>query len=92
MFKVMKQIRFILYGLFVAFFCACTENRIESSLVTGDQEGELEEVSLTLKSLPIKVIGEEYESEMQGKDTRQDDNSDVKESAIDNIWVFQYNT
>ena len=86
----MKQIRFILYGLFVAFFCACTENRIESSLVTGDQEGELEEVSLTLKSLPIKVIGEEYESEMQGKDTRQDDNSDVKESAIDNIWVFQY--
>lgn len=88
----MKQVRFILYGLFMALLYACTENRFESLPVSSDPDGELIEVSLALESMPVKVIGEEWKPGEQGIDTRQADATNVDENAINNIWVFQYNS
>ena len=88
----MKQVRFIFYGLFMALLYACTENRFESLPVSGGPDGELIEVSLALESMPVKVIGEEWKAEEQGIDTRQADATNVDENAINNIWVFQYNS
>lgn len=87
----MKQIRFILYTLLVALLFACTENEFISVTSPGDSEEGLEEVSLELKALPAKVIGEVWEPEPV-EQTRAADASNVDENKISNIWVFQYDS
>lgn len=85
----MKHTYSILLILLLCFFGACTENTMLTYQPepTPDEEG-LEEVSLNLKSLPVRIIGEEWNAEAQ---TRVATTSNSDENKISNIWVLQYN-
>lgn len=85
----MKHTYSILLILLLCFFGACTENTMLTYQPepTPDEEG-LEEVSLNLKSLPVRIIGEEWNAEAQ---TRVASTGNPDENKISNIWVLQYN-
>lgn len=85
----MKYIRSILTLLLLCIFGACTENTMLTALPeeTPDEEG-LEEVSLHLKGLPVRIIGEDWDHQPQ---TRIAATGNPNENLISNIWVMQYN-
>lgn len=84
----MKYIYTIFYLLFTLLLGACTENTfLNTPLPDTPDEGDLEPVSLNLQSLPVHVIGEEWEAQPATRVS-----TDTRESLISNIWVFQYNS
>lgn len=84
----MKYIYTIFYLLFTLLLGACTENTfLNTPLPDTPDEGDLEPVSLNLQSLPVHVIGEEWEAQPATRVS-----TDTRESLISNIWVFQYSS
>lgn len=84
----MKYIYTIFYLLFAALLGACTENTfLNTPLPDTPDEGDLEPVSLNLQSLPVHVIGEEWEAQPATRVS-----TGMQESLISNIWVFQYSS
>lgn len=84
----MKYIYTIFYLLFTVLLGACTENTfLNTPLPDAPDEGDLEPVSLNLQSLPVHVIGEEWEARPATRVS-----TGTQESLISNIWVFQYNS
>lgn len=82
----MKYIYTIFYLLFTILLGACTENTfLNTPLPDAPDEGDLEPVSLNLQSLPVHVIGEEWEAQPATRVS-----TGMQESLISNIWVFQY--
>lgn len=84
----MKYIYTILSLLFIVLLGACTENTfLNTPLPDTPDEGDLEPVSLDLQSLPVHVIGEEWEARPATRVS-----TGMQESLISNIWVFQYSS
>lgn len=85
----MKHTHSILFILLLCFFSACTENTMLTTPPeeTPDEES-LEEVSLNLKSQPVRIIGEDWDDEPH---TRVATTDNPNENKISNIWVLQYN-
>lgn len=68
---------------------ACTENTmLTPPPYEVSDEKNLEEVSLNLERLPVRVIGEAWEAEAETRVA----SAAVQENAINNIWVFQYDS
>ena len=83
----MKYTSSIIYLLLTCIFGACTENTLLNTHPNYNPDDEtLEEVSLNLESLPVRVIGEAWEAK---PDTRVA--TTTNENLISNIWVIQYN-
>lgn len=84
----MKYLYTIFYLLFTLLLGACTENTfLNTPLPDTPDEGVLEPVSLNLQSLPVHVIGEEWEAQPATRVS-----TGMQESLISNIWVFQYSS
>lgn len=84
----MKYIYTIFSLLFTVLLGACTENTfLNTPLPAAPDEGDLEPVSLDLQSLPVHVIGEEWEARPATRVS-----TGMQESLISNMWVFQYSS
>lgn len=84
----MKYACYLLCLILTCIAGACTENTmLTPPPYEGSDEKSLEEVSLNLERLPVRVIGEAWEAD---PDTRIA--STVQENAINNVWVFQYDS
>lgn len=86
---MMKYTCYILCLTLTCVAGACTENTmLTPPPYEVSDEKNLEEVSLNLERLPVRVIGEAWEAEAETRVA----SAAVKENAINNIWVFQYDS
>lgn len=85
----MKYTHSILCLLLACVLGACTEyTQLDTPPAKTPDEDGLEEVSLSLQSLPASIIGEDWEVT---PNTRVATAGNPDENKISNIWVLQYN-
>ena len=83
----MKYTYSLIYLLLTCIFGSCTENTLLNTPPNNNPDDEtLEEVSLNLKSSPVRVIGETWEAKPNTRVA-----TTTNENLINNIWVIQYN-